>query len=177
MVMDWKKLLCTARLRRPREKAGTYLDLDPFQHDLDRIIFSQPFRRLQAKTQVHPLSDNDHVRTRLTHSMEVSNVGSQLGYLVGKVIQGRHGLDKQCTAYRISLLVQAACLAHDIGHPPFGHAGEQAIRDWFIGKDHILNDLTLAEKEDLISFDGNAQGFRILTEIENYRGGSRQEFC
>ena len=170
--MQWKKLLNSDRLKRPKRKRPPELHLNPFFEDQDRIVFSQPFRRMQAKTQVHPLCDNDHVRTRLTHSSEVATIGFVLGYGVGKDLKKHHRLG-HISEYDFGLLVQAACLAHDIGNPPFGHAGEEAIRDWFIkngdAKGIFSSDMTDAECNDFRKFEGNAQGFRILTQIENYK--------
>ncbi|MEX2523723.1 MAG: deoxyguanosinetriphosphate triphosphohydrolase [Gammaproteobacteria bacterium] len=169
MTMDWQKLLNSNRLRRPPDKPHYNVDLPPFFEDQDRIIFSQPFRRLQYKTQVHPLVENDHVRTRLTHSMEVGTIGYALGAFVGREIVMRHNL-KDTDEHDIGLLVQSACYGHDIGNPPFGHVGEEAIKDWFVSHPEIFDDsMTEAECKDLINFEGNAQGFRILTQIENYK--------
>jgi len=176
--MDWKKLLNTERLKRPKTKKPPDLQFRPFFEDQDRILFSQPFRRLQAKTQVHPLSDNDHVRTRLTHSIEVGTIGYAIGCLVGRGVIARHRL-KRFREDDFGHLVQAACYGHDIGNPPFGHIGELAIRGWFRengeGNKKVFNDdMSNAQRKDLTHFDGNAQGFRILTQIENYkwnRGG------
>jgi len=171
MEMNWSKLLNTHRLRRDPDKKPPELELSPFFEDQDRILFSQPFRRLQAKTQVHPLADNDHVRTRLTHSIEVGTIGYALGSKVGRKIIEKHKIEN-FDEHDIGLLVQAACFAHDIGNPPFGHIGEQAIREWFVNNSsNILRKIDITEDEirDLTLFEGNAQGFRILTQIENYK--------
>ena len=185
--MDWDHLLNTDRLR---SEPGKHADIprNPFAMDQDRIVFSQPFRRLQAKTQVHPLVENDHVRTRLTHSIEVASVGQALGSLIGEVVTKRRTIrlpgEKSRTATRddFGLVVQAACLAHDIGNPPLGHAGEEAFRDWYRGHDAkavIANVRGKAERSDLQTFEGNAQGFRILTQIENEKwdGGLRLTYA
>ena len=155
----------------------------PFQIDVDRIIFSSAFRRLQNKTQVHPLSDNDHVHTRLTHTIEVASVGQSLGLMAGKWIVQRLGANTPFSAADIGYIVQAACLAHDIGNPPFGHSGEDAIKDWFENSafaNRTLRALTPREIggdefADLCHFEGNAQGFRIISALEMYRyeGGLR----
>ncbi len=172
MVMQWDRLLDIERLRRPAMKPLRF-DLDPFHLDLDRIMFSQPFRRLKDKTQVHPLSDNDHVRTRLTHSLEVAAIGYTLGALVGPEIIRRHQLES-LRPDGIGSLVHAACLAHDIGNPPFGHIGEYAIREWFCNRENsewLFNEeISGAQKSDFHNFDGNAQGFRTITQLENYKG-------
>jgi len=165
--MDWALLLSAQRLWRP--KAAALDGRNPYQQDLDRIVFSSPFRRLANKTQVHPLSPNDHVHTRLTHSIEVASVGRSLGAMVGAVIAPRLR-DPKITADSFGHIVQAACLAHDIGNPPFGHSGEEAIRDWFIRSKKKLTaagvKLTKTQSKDFELFEGNAQGFRILTQLE-----------
>lgn len=139
-----------------------------FEQDYDRIIFSHPFRRLQDKTQVHPLPEHDFVHTRLTHSLEVSSVGRSLGKKVGEVIVQRHPeLNNEFTSFDFGAVVAAGALTHDLGNPPFGHAGEEAISDFFrhheFGKS-FQQQVTEAQWADLISFEGNAQGFRIITK-------------
>lgn len=178
--MDWQTLLSSNRLRRP--DAAVNEDRSPFQQDLDRIVFSAAFRRLAHKTQVHPLSPNDHVHTRLTHSIEVASVGRSLGTIVGNNIAT--GLrEPSITGNTFGDIVQAACLAHDIGNPPFGHSGEEAIRDWFKRYSSKSNNgqafgLSDAQCEDFRQFEGNAQGFRILTQLENHKGnGGLQLTC
>ncbi len=167
MTMDWYRLLSDKRLG----KASTHTEHDrtAFQKDVDRIIFSSAFRRLQDKTQVFPLAKNDYIRTRLTHSLEVSSVGRSLGTLVGKHITTGYNLT-HLSAEDFGSIVAAACLAHDIGNPPFGHFGEEAIRAFFqdtaIGES-ILNKVSESEQADLRQFEGNAQGFRILTQLQN----------
>lgn len=180
-MMSWTRLLSFRRLHRP-VKEPRRLDLNPFYVDEDRIVFSQPFRRLKDKTQVHPLSDNDHVRTRLTHSLEAAIIGYALGSLVGKEVIKRHRL-KRIRADDFGKIVRATCLAHDIGNPPFGHTGETAIREWF-GKtlegdeNKLLDDMSPVQKSDFFNFDGNAQGFRIVTQTENYKNdGGLQLTC
>ncbi len=151
-----------------------------FQKDIDRIIFSSAFRRLNHKTQVHPLPENDNIHTRLPHSLEVSSVGRSLGAKVGK----RLAEELKCIEIEPSDLgdiVQAACLAHDIGNPPFGHSGEAAIGDWFRANADrdFLKDLTKAELNDFQNFEGNAQGLRIITKLEYYlfEGGMRLTYA
>jgi dGTPase len=169
--MDWTKLL--SRQRLGRRDSGSMHARSPFQRDYDRIVFSSAFRRLQDKTQVFPLAESDYVRTRLTHSIEVSCVGRSLGTLVGTELLKTHHVTG-ITAQDVGNIVAAASLAHDIGNPPFGHSGEDAIRHWFEtrGKQY-LSDLKPAEKEDFLKFEGNAQGFRVLTRLQNphNRGG------
>ena len=153
----------------------------PFQKDADRVIYSSAFRRLQDKTQVQPFPVTDYLRTRLTHSLEVASVGRSLGTYIGRDVLARHGR-LHCAGYDLGqedfgAAVAAACLAHDIGNPPFGHAGEDAIRQWFRGEGKELVDgrLGTAELGDLENFEGNAQGFRILTRLQVWRerGGLR----
>lgn len=141
-----------------------------FEQDYDRIIFSHPFRRLQDKTQVHPLPEQDFVHTRLTHSLEVSSVGRSLGKRVGEVIMQNHPeLRSSYSLYDFGAIVAAASLAHDLGNPPFGHAGEDAISDFFIHHPYgqtFQGKVTNAQWDDLVHFEGNAQGFRILCNEE-----------
>ena len=126
--MDWHSLLSRERLGKPVH--GTEeLGRSPFHKDHDRVIFSGAFRRLGRKTQVHPVSSNDHIHTRLTHSLEVSCVGRSLAMRVGEMLRGE--LPDWCDPGDLGMIVQSACLAHDIGNPPFGHSGEDAIRHWF----------------------------------------------
>ena len=170
--MDWKKLLNDNRLGVKKEKAASGIDgRSQFQKDFDRIVFSPAFRRLQDKTQVFPLPESDFVHTRLTHSLEVSVVGRSLGNLVGeRIIEKNPELKNIFTKFHFGEIVAAACLAHDIGNPPFGHSGEDAIAEYFkngYGKNFKkkLND----DKKwnDLINYEGNAQGFRIITKLQN----------
>jgi len=170
--MSWNELLSARRLRRPEGKTSP--NRSAFQQDADLVVFASAFRRLQDKTQVQPLSEGGHVRTRLTHSIEVASVGRSLGTAAAHGLKARRGLDvAQCHA--LAEIVHAACLAHDIGNPPFGHGGEDAIQGWFRSHPRALAELSAEEREDFCWFDGNAQGFRIVTELENYRfdGGLR----
>lgn len=165
--MNWNQLISDRRLGK--SNCSTERDRTAFQKDVDRIIFSSAFRRLQDKTQVFPLAQNDYVRTRLTHSLEVSSVGRSIGTLVGKHITTGYNLTR-VSAEDFGSIVAAACLAHDIGNPPFGHFGEEAIRAFFverpIGK-KICEQISEAQQQDLLHFEGNAQGFRILTQLQN----------
>lgn len=172
--MDWHQLLTVKRYGH-EDAITPGLGRSHFHKDHDRIIFSSAFRRLGRKTQVHPLALNDHIHTRLTHSIEVGSVGRSLGVRVGTLLQDQ--LPDWVSADDIGLIVQSACLAHDIGNPPFGHAGEYVIRDWFqqTRNEHYCAPLSEAERLDLQTFEGNAQGFRVVTCIENhlYDGGLR----
>lgn len=176
--MDWHQLLNKRRLggRPAKDESGR----NAFMRDHDKIVFSGAFRRLARKTQVHPLATNDHVHNRLTHSLEVSCVGRTLGIRVGNALE-RHGLLPDGVASTdLGDIVQSACLAHDIGNPPFGHTGERAIRSWFQeqGTDY-LTALTPDQRLDLEWFEGNAQGFRVLTQTEyhQFREGMRLTYA
>lgn len=173
--MKWEKLLSSARFGEPQGRLGLETGRTPFHKDYDRIIYSSAFRRLDRKTQVHPLSKNDHVHTRLTHSLEVASVGRSLGIIVGEMLGDQ--LPEHIDPYDIGAIVQAACLAHDIGNPPYGHTGEDAIRQFFIDPQnaHLLDGLSDLEAADLQTFEGNAQGLRIVTQLEYHRfeGGMR----
>lgn len=176
--MQWQSLLCPQRCGGDGQfdnDAGR----TPFHKDQDRVIFSSAFRRLDRKTQVHPLSENDHIHTRLTHSLEASCVGRSLGARVGELLAAE--LPAGVSPADMGAIVQAACLAHDIGNPPFGHTGEDAIRQWFRDpkNQHFLQGLNPHEQEDLKCFEGNAQGLRVLTQLEYHRfeGGMRLTYA
>jgi dGTPase len=176
--MNWEQLLSLKRFgdenkRLRKEQDETRVG---FEVDYDRIIFSSEFRSLQDKTQVVPLSKTDFVHTRLTHSLEVSVVGRSLGRKVGKLLLEKHPHLENVHGYKINdfgAIVAAAALAHDIGNPPFGHSGEKAIGSYF--KDgngaQFKNELTEKEYQDLCDFEGNANGFKILTESRAGRNG------
>lgn len=158
--MNWKTLFELER----SESSSNYRSR--FDRDFDRIIFSHPFRRLQDKTQVHPLPEYDFVHNRLTHSLEVSSVGRSLGRAVGqKVIEKHQELKGLIDPNDFGTVVASAALAHDIGNPPFGHSGESSISDFFKERESELNkQFTAEEWADLCSFEGNAQGFRLITQ-------------
>lgn len=151
-----------------------------FHKDYDRVIFSNSFRRLSKKTQVHPLSKNDHVHNRLTHSLEVASVGRSLGLRAGEFLSKKY-TEIEIDPYDVAYIIQTACLAHDIGNPPFGHAGEEVIKEWFESNknEDFLKELSQNEIEDFIHLDGNAQSFRIVSQIENnlFCGGMRLTFA
>ena len=168
--MNWEQLLS---LKRQGDK-GKRLRIEQddtrlgFEVDYDRIIFSSAFRSLQDKTQVIPLSKTDFVHTRLTHSLEVSVVGRSIGRLVGKKIIEKYPHLKEVYGFQANdfgAIVAAASLAHDIGNPPFGHSGEKAIGEYFsIGNGQkYKNQLSDKEWQDLIDFEGNANGFSVLS--------------
>lgn len=173
--MNWQQLLSPVRFGETQGTLALDVGRSPFHKDYDRIIFSSAFRRLDRKTQVHPLSENDHVHNRLTHSLEVGCVGRSLGTRVAEMLGDE--LPDNITASDVGAMIQAACLAHDIGNPPYGHGGEDAIRHWFRDPQnaHFLEGLSELEQADLKTFEGNAQGFRIVTQVEYHRfqGGMR----
>lgn len=176
--MEWEKLLNPNRLGNRQKK--TEIGRSPFDSDRDKITFSGAFRRLARKTQVHPLATNDHVHNRLTHSLEVACVGRSLGALVGLKLSQEHKLPSEYSGADIGDIVQATCLAHDIGNPPFGHTGEEAMRSWFSNEGgKYLAKLSPREKNDIQNFEGNAQGFRVLTTVENHinDGGMRLTYA
>jgi dGTPase len=167
--MEWNQLLSSGRIGSSKG-TGTELSRSAFEQDYDRIIFSHPFRRLQDKTQVHPLPEHDFVHTRLTHSLEVSTVGRSLGRKVGEIMLQRHpGLSEQFSLFDFGAIVAAASLTHDLGNPPFGHAGEDAISDFFthhpFGQE-FQSRVSARQWAELIRFEGNAQGFRILNKSQ-----------
>lgn len=165
--MNWKNLLSAQRSGQ-KQLPSSEPSRSAFEQDYDRIIFSHPFRKLQDKTQVHPLPEHDFVHTRLTHSLEVSSVGRSLGKRVGEVILQRHPeLAKEFSLFDFGAIVAAASLAHDLGNPPFGHAGEDAISDFFLQHPSVSawkSKVSEAAWADLTKFEGNAQGFRILNK-------------
>ncbi len=167
MGMDWKKLLSSERLAREGEVPQPRAGRTEFESDVGRILFSEAFRRLARKTQVHPLAPNDHIHTRLTHTLEVAYVGRALGRELGTRIAGK--LPKAITADDLGTIVSAACLAHDLGNPPFGHGGEEGMIYWFETKGpSIFKNLSPDHKRDLIAVEGNAQGFRTIAQTENH---------
>lgn len=139
-----------------------------FQRDFDRIIFCSSFRRMQDKTQVFPLARNDYVRTRLTHSLEVASIGRSLGYRVGQTLKSKYSWSEE-RMYHLGEVVAAACLAHDIGNPPFGHSGEDTISHWFAIEENYakyMQSLSENQREEFLKYEGNAQGFRVITRLQ-----------
>lgn len=170
--MNWKKLLSKKLLGDEKiPEAASQDGRSQYQRDFDRIVFSSAFRRLQDKTQVFPLPESDFVHTRLTHSLEVSCVGRSLGNFAGKVVIERYPeLKNEFTSFNFGEIVSAGCLAHDIGNPPFGHSGEDAISEFFrVGKGKEFEEYFTQKKcwNDFAKFEGNAQGFRIITKLQN----------
>ena len=173
--MNWNKLLCSDRIRT-YQKSTISRDLrTEFEKDYHRIIGSSSFRRLQDKTQVFPLDKSDYIRTRLTHSLEVSSFAKSLAQNVGeKIIQEKKDPDFTWKNKEdISNILQCAGLLHDIGNPPFGHFGETTIREWFknnlskleFNGQKIDEFLDPQMVQDLYHYEGNAQALRLVTKL------------
>lgn len=175
--MKWETLYTD---RRTGEQAQTDRRYDPvrnpFQRDYDRLIFSSAFRRLQNKTQVFPLPGSVFVHNRLTHSLEVASVGRSLGKAVGNMIAERHSGNgdefRDFYRHELASVIASACLSHDIGNPPFGHSGEDAIRTFFENmegetRDKVVNTMSENQLMDFRKFEGNSNALRILTHNYN----------
>ncbi len=175
----WAKLFNAQRLGSDQHAPAQNSARTAYHKDYDRLVFSHSFRQLNQKTQVHPLTNQLGIHTRLTHSLEVSCIGRSLGMMAAEKLHAKlpNGLPAGVSAADVGVMVQAACLAHDIGNPPFGHAGEYAIRDWFAhpDRDTILQSLSPNQRLDLRAYEGNAQGFRLLVRNEHHpdKGGMR----
>ncbi|HWV20646.1 MAG TPA: dNTP triphosphohydrolase [Devosia sp.] len=174
--MEWSRLISEERLGDKTPAPGISRSI--FVQDHDRIIFSAPFRRLANKTQVQPLYEHDHVHHRLIHSIEVSSVGRSLAMRIGHWLVEQQ-LIKPGDEHSLANIVQAASVAHDIGNPPFGHSGEDAMGAWFAelfaaGRG-LAADVEADLQSEFTAFEGNAQGFRILARLEMRRndGGMR----
>ena len=173
--MDWNTLMCADRIRPSTGGSSSSDARTEFEKDYQRIISSASFRRLQDKTQVFPLDKSDFIRTRLTHSLEVANFARSIGRMIGTRIMN-DGKDPAFTADTredICAVLECAGLLHDIGNPPFGHFGEDAIRDWFKrnldtieyrgGK--LSDALTEQQKNDFYHFEGNTQALRVVSRL------------
>lgn len=178
--MSWVRLINDKRFGledyHDPKKNGTRTD---FRRDYDRLVFSSPFRRLQNKTQVFPLPGSIFVHNRLTHSLEVSCVGKSMADMVAQALKARYGAAGEPVEHfdHLGDIVAAACLAHDLGNPPFGHSGEKAISTFFsegAGRE-LQSRLSVAEWSDLTGFEGNANAFRVLTH--QFRGRRRGGFA
>lgn len=169
MAMDWATLLSTRRLKQSAGSSKVKGDLrDEFDRDFDRIIYCTPFRRLHDKTQVFPLEPNDSVRTRLTHSLEVSHAARGMARDVCRRLVKNEEVTGQQAKF-IETIAATCGLMHDLGNPPFGHSGEVAIRDWFTrngAEEVLLRDLSKACAYDLLHFEGNAQTLRLVTKLQ-----------
>ena len=176
--MNWQSLYSAQRSDDAARSSTSNPDAarTSFIRDYDRIIFSSPFRRLQNKTQVFPLPGAVFVHNRLTHSLEVASVGRSLGKAVGDAIADKYGDTgkpfENFYRYELASVIAAACLAHDIGNPPFGHSGEDAIRSYFTtltgdARSALEAALSPNQLQDFEKFEGNAAAFRILTHRYN----------
>ncbi len=173
--MQWKELLCSNRERNPKPNPNSSDLRTEFEKDYHRIIGSASFRRLQDKTQVFPLDRSDFIRTRLTHSLEVSSFAKSLGQNISEMLLKDHMDETFLPSYKQDVcdILQCAGLLHDIGNPPFGHFGETAIREWFIRNLPLLqyrgkpvsDVLTEQMREDFYHFEGNTQALRVVTKL------------
>jgi dGTPase len=171
--MQWEALLSVCRYGNDNCSKDGRSD---FQRDIDRILFCDPFHRLARKTQVHPLNENDHIHSRLTHSLETSSVGRSLGERVGKALKKENELPDDAEPFHLGQIVQAACLAHDIGNPPFGHSGESAIKNWFRSNEDEIKHLSHKCQTDFLKLDGNAMAIRVLVSTGFYGEGMSPTF-
>jgi dGTPase len=168
--MNWNNYLLPKRLRPSTRN----VESDPrneFESDFGRVLFSPALRRMHDKTQVFPLTSDDNIHSRLTHSLEVMSVGHSLGLRVveDSDLQRKIGMSELELTRSIPVVLKNACLVHDIGNPPFGHFGETVIQGFFekyFKKENQVISLSDVEKQDFTSFDGNAQGFRVLTKLQ-----------
>ena len=176
--MNWKNLLSTTRVAelfgKPRSTGDSRTEVE---RDYGRVLFSTPLRRMQDTTQVFPLEQHDSVRTRLTHSLEVSSVARSLGKLVGEWLETLQLFSRRETA-DVETIAATCGLLHDMGNPPFGHSGERAIQDWFRKQTDSLNGQVLLQEfygkdelglqcaNDLLKFEGNAQTMRLLSTLQ-----------
>lgn len=163
--MNWQQLISNKRLGQEVRHPERHDDRSEFKRDYDRLIFSAPFRRMQNKTQVFPLPGSIFVHNRLTHSLEVASVGMSLGNDVARVLKQRHPELAGTLFEEIGTIVSTACLAHDMGNPPFGHSGEKAIQAYFRegGGQALQERISNEFWNDLTHFEGNANTFRLLT--------------
>lgn len=170
--MNWSSLFSNKRFGASNESSQGHSFRNEYLKDYDRLIFSSPFRRLQNKTQVFPLPGHVFVHNRLTHSLEVASVGRSLGQMVGEELVQKYSAESpefiEFYRYQLSTVVATACLAHDIGNPPFGHSGEEAIRTYFENingelKEKFNFELSENQRFDFLKFEGNSNTFRLLT--------------
>ena len=175
--MDWLQLISNCRLGQEHRHLERHDDRTEFKRDYDRLIFSAPFRRLQNKTQVFPLPGSVFVHNRLTHSLEVASVGMSLGSDVARHLCAKNTHFIDTLIPEIGQIVATACLAHDLGNPPFGHSGEKAIQTFFTeGKGLYLKERVSSQFwSDITRFDGNANAFRLLTH--SFKGRRKGGFA
>ncbi len=173
-MMDYEKLLCMERIRDYKKNTKLTDRRSEFEKDYHRIIGSASFRRLQDKTQVFALDSSDFIRTRLTHSLEVSSIAKSLGQSSGAMLKEKGLVTGEQVGYMADILLCAGLL-HDIGNPPFGHFGEAVIRDWFrenletmtYMKRPLSGYLSDRQKADLCNFEGNAQSLRVVAKLHH----------
>ena len=172
-TLSWPQLLSVQRMSSPGEQPLATspvhsAERNAFESDYDRVVFSEPFLRLAKKTQVHPLAPNDHIHNRLIHSIEVASVGRSIAKKVQHFLRQQHPQHSELFK-SLPLVVQVGCLIHDIGNPPFGHAGEYAIREWMAAHIEMIcpPEVSTATRRDLLLFEGNAQGFRLAARADN----------
>jgi dGTPase len=177
-MMDWQRLLSSKRFGLEAYYDDRKHERTEYQRDYDRLIFSSPFRRLQNKTQVFPLPGSIFVHNRLTHSLEVASVGRSLGENIGRELRKKHS-ESETHFEEIGAIVSAACLAHDLGNPPFGHSGEKAISTFFSeGKGQSLKPEIEREGgrwSDFTCFEGNANAIRLL--MHQFKGRRKGGFA
>lgn len=172
--MEWPLLISDMRLGQEDLGPSRKDERTEFKRDSDRLVFSAPFRRLQNKTQVFPLPGSVFVHNRLTHSLEVASVGRSLGDDVSHALMDKHPELQEAVIGELGAIVNAACLAHDMGNPPFGHSGERAIASYFLEGEgqRYKNQLTYDQWADITHYDGNANAFRLLThQFKGRRAG------
>lgn len=180
--MEWERLLSPTRFSQDNGRVERFesrtdngrpdLARSDYDVDIDRVTFSRSFRRLGRKTQVHPFVEDDDIHNRLTHSVEVARVGRSLGALVGEALKREGELPDSISPANLADVVQVACLAHDLGNPPFGHTGEDAIRAWFAdpANNIYLTPLSVEQQFDALTYEGNAHSLRIVASLEMYKG-------
>jgi dGTPase len=162
----WDKLLTDKRMRNTSARGG---HRNAFEQDYDRIVGSSSVRRLQDKAQVFPLQENDYIRTRLTHSIEVSAIARSLGKAVGRRIEKVDASFSRENTDELASLLQTTGLIHDLGNPPFGHYGERVIQNWFssfLQNHDPMCFLSDNERKDYLNFDGNVQNIRIISKLQ-----------
>lgn len=177
MMMNWNTLLSNRRLGQEHRHAERHDDRTEFKRDYDRLIFSAPFRRMQNKTQVFPLPGSIFVHNRLTHSLEVASVGMSLGNDVAQQLIKKNPDFIDSMVPEIGQIVATACLAHDMGNPPFGHSGEKAIQTFFTegAGQQLRSQVSGVFWSDITRFDGNANAFRLLTH--SFKGRRKGGFA
>lgn len=175
--LDWKKLLCGERVRESSTKTNNSIGINDdgynhrneFDKDYDRIVYSSSVRRLQDKAQVFPLQENDFTRTRLTHSLEASSLARSFGYAIGEWLLHEKEFGSYKEVRELSALLQVSALIHDLGNPPFGHYGEDIIRNWFkewFKDEKNKEGLNEQQISDFVNFEGNAQTLRIVSKLQ-----------